>query len=166
MAAVAGFMAIAGSAVSAYGQYQAGKAGEKLGEYNAQIGEMKAKDALERGEWNIRRLNEDTRKLIGSQRVAFAASGVDITDPDSTAANVFADTAALSELDAQTIRMNAQREAWGHRAQAENDRMAGKIAKREGQYAAVGTLLSTGGNVLYGKYGFGAGSRTRNYSYT
>lgn len=166
MAMVAGIGMMVGAGFSAYGQYNAGKDQRALGEFNAGVSEQKARDALVRGDWSENRLREETRKLIGQQRVAFAASGVDITDADSTAANVFADTQALSELDAQTIRYNAQREAWGHRMDAENFRRGGQTAYEAGKMNAIGTLFQAGGSLLYGKYGSGAEKRQRNYSWS
>jgi hypothetical protein len=74
---------------------------------------MQSKDALARGDEAVAVHKMQTRKLIGSERAAFAASGVDISDPDSTAANVQRDTQALSELDQLTIRTNASARGMG-----------------------------------------------------
>lgn len=165
MAMTAGIgLMLVGGGFSAYSQYNAGKDQRALGEFNASVSEQRAQDAGVRGEWSVGRLREDTRKLIGSQRTAFAASGVDITDPDSTAVNVFADTAALSELDAQTIRYNAQREAWGHRMDAENFRRGGQVAYEAGKNNAIGTLFGVGGRIGMGLGGFGS-NPTPNYSW-
>jgi hypothetical protein len=158
--AAIGFMAV-GSGMQYGANKQAGKSQQALHNFNAQIGRAKSEDALARGieAEGIHRAN--TRRLIGDQRAAFAASGVDISDPDSTAVNVFADTAALSELDAITIRTNAAREAWGYRMQAQNDTALGVIAKQEADSKAIGAITSMAGNVLYGKYGFGSTTRGR-----
>lgn len=149
----------AGMQASAY--RASGKSQEALANYNAEIGHLRAQDAIARGEVAADKQHLLGRKVIGSQRAAFAASGVDITDPDSTAVNTFADTAAVSELDALTIRTNAAREAWGYRMQAQNDQALGKVARAEGENKAIGSLISAGGSVLYGKYGFGATTRGR-----
>jgi hypothetical protein len=81
------------------------------------------------------RQRQNTRGMIGSQRAAFAASGVVVDDPNSSVADVAANTAALSEIDALTIRSNAAREAWGFRSQAQDFRTRGQIAKNEGSRA-------------------------------
>lgn len=138
-----------------------GKSQEALANYNAELGRLKATDAITRGEIAVDKQHILGRKVIGSQRAAFAASGVDITDPDSTAVNTFADTAATSELDALTIRTNAAREAWGYRMTAQNDQALGRIARAEGDNKAIGAYMSAGANVLYGKYGFGSTTRGR-----
>lgn len=131
-----------------------GNANQALNNYNAQVSELKANDALARGRDAVIQHRLRTRQLIGSQRAAFAASGVDISDADSTAQNVFSDTQELSEQDALVIKTNAAREAWGFRAEGRDFRLRGSIARREGDDRALGTLVSTAGTALYTKYGF------------
>lgn len=133
---------------------QAGQDTQQMHEFNAQIYDWRANDAIVRGKQAETTLRLNTRRMIGSQRAAFAASGVDITSGDSTPSNVFKDTAQLSEVDALNIRANAAREAWGYKMSAANERMGGSIAAAEGNNAAIGDLLGAGQSVLYGKYGF------------
>lgn len=166
MGAAAVMMIAASSTVQAYGMYASGEAAQDIANYNASIGEIKAQDALKRGELAEIQLRSDTRRLIGSQRAAFAASGVEINDPDSTAVNVTADTAALSELDAIAIRNNAAREAWGYRAQAQADRAKGELEYMAGVSSSIGKLIGTTGGILYTKYGFGSTSRSYSPQWT
>lgn len=154
-------MAVAGGAVNANASMQSGQANQDLMNYNANVAEFQAEDAIARGREDETRHRQGTRRLMGSQRAAFAASGVAVDDPESSFADVTADTAKLSEIDALTIRANAQREAWGFRTQAQDMRFRGQIAKNEGKSRAVGEVLSTGGNLMYSKYGFGGTSRGR-----
>lgn len=155
------FTTFLGAGMAASGQRKIGQSTKALNEYNAQIAELKGEDAIVRGGEQERRLRADAKQMIGSSRAAFAAGGVDVNDADSTAANVAADIAALSELDALTIRSNAAREAWGYRSAATDARMRGDIAKQEGDMKAIGTLTSAAGSVLYQKYGFGSTTRVR-----
>lgn len=147
-----------GTGIKALSARQAGKGAQNVAEFNAQIAEMKASDAIVRGRETESRHRANTRRLIGSQRAAFAASGVVVDDADSTAVNVLADTAQLSEMDALTIRANAAREAWGFRMGAQDQRVRGEIARREGDSRAMGEIIGGAGSILYGKYGFGGGS--------
>lgn len=144
-------LTVAGGGMTAYGQYESGRANERLMKQNARVAEWQAEDALERGRRAEGRSRVDVRRTIGAQRAGLAASGVDISDADSSAMDLFADTARLGELDALTIRNNAAREAWGYKTQAADLRARGSIARAEGTYGAVGTLLSTGGKA----YGMG-----------
>jgi len=148
-------LTLAGGGLQAYGQYQSGRANERLMDYNARLAEQQAEDALARGREAERRMRTDVRRTIGSQRARLAASGVDIS-AEGSAVDLFADTARLGELDALTIRNNAAREAWGYRTQAVDYRARGDLARREGTYRAVGTLLTTGARA----YGMRAPSAT------
>lgn len=143
-------LTVAGGGMQALGQYESGKANESLMKQNARIADIQADDALERGRKAEGRNRIDVRRTIGAQRAGLAASGVDIS-ADGSAIDLIADTARLGELDALTIRNNAAREAWGYKVQATDLRARGKIARMEGTYEAVGTLLSTGGKA----YGMG-----------
>lgn len=157
VSAAVGMVAVSGLS-NANAQRLSGKSQEQLANYNSEIDTLRADDALYRGTQAEVRLKQNTKRMIGSQRAAFAASGVDINDPDSTAANVFADTAAMSELDAVQIRSNAAREAWGYRVGAADDAFRGQIARMEGDNKAIGTIMSTAANVYTAKYGFGKGT--------
>jgi hypothetical protein len=149
-----GFMLLGGY-MGYKGNKQSGKMAEQMGQYNAAVNEIKAKDAEKRGGEDEFFYRLRTRKMIGEQRVAFAASGVDVGDMDSTASNVTADTAKMGEIDALTIRANAAREAWGFRTQGEQDIMTGKMQKFQSDQAAMGALLGGASNAFALKYGFG-----------
>lgn len=155
---------VAAGGYQAYQQHQAGKAARRQGDYEGQILDLNAanadalaKDAVARGTEDERRFRTGVKGLIGSQRAALAASGVDIGD--GSALDVQADAAYLGELDAQQIRMNARREALGYETQGANLRQQAELARRGGRnqqqaanQAAVGTLLTTGVSA-YGAYG-------------
>ena len=161
MGALSIFTTFLGAGVSAGASVAAGNSMKALNEYNARIAELKADDAIVRGGEEEHRLRQSAKGMIGASRAAFAASGVEVNDADSTAGNVASDIAALSEIDALTIRSNAAREAWGYRSQATDFRARGAIAKAEGDMKAIGTLTSAAGSVLYQKYGFGSTTRVR-----
>lgn len=78
---------------------------------NQKLALTAAADAEARGGADAAKARTQGSKLIEEQKVAYANSGVDPTT--GTAANVMADTRAMSELDAQTLKNNAAREAWG-----------------------------------------------------
>lgn len=133
---------IGAGGLTAYGQQQSGRANQRLANQNGELAEAQAEDALVRGEQDATRRRIKTESQIGSQRARLAAQGVDVNV--GSAAEVQAETAALSELDVVTIRNNAAREAWGYRTQASDYRARGQIARMEGTYDALGTLLTTG----------------------
>lgn len=156
MTAALGTMA-AGTAMSAYGQIESGRQTDKLYQRNAQIAEIQARDAIARGRVEEKKARRETERVIGSQRVGLAAQNVDVNR--GSALDVQADAAYLGELDALTIRNNAAKEAWGYRMQADDLRLRGTFAKREGEFGAYRTIIGAGSDMLMAKYGGGLGQR-------
>jgi len=176
-------LGIAGLGLQTYGTIQAGRAqtaageaskriGEAqagLAEMNAQIADLQAEDARSRGHLDAQRYRQQVRTLLGEQRAAIGASGIDVGT--GTAVDVQVDTEMLGELDARTILLNADREAWGYDVEATDLRARAEILRQEGANAAeigranarasyisgAGTLLSGGANLLNAHYGFAEG---------
>lgn len=156
-------------------QKEAAKSAEAEGEYsaevygrNAELSEEQAKDALARGREAELSLRRKGRSLAGSQRASFAAQGIDASS--GSARDVMQNDLAMGELDALTIRNNAQREALGFRKQAEYDRRDAELARAGGgnranaiRKEAVGTLLTTGTS-LAGLYLSGRTGGTSRYT--
>lgn len=111
-----------------------------------QQADMAIRSAQERGAFEAGRQRRKGTEVAAEQRSAYTASGVDATQ--GTAAAVQADTAALSELDAQTLSINAAREAWGYREQkrqiGENFQATAKNANQKGTAGAIGGLTKYG----------------------
>jgi hypothetical protein len=123
---------------------------------NANQADAQRKDALTRGQQAEHQSRNDTRALIGAQRAALGASGVDIST--GSAVDVQADAAGIGELEALTIRNNARREAYGYEVDALNlrtraamTRVAGRNQASGLRDAATSTLL-TGALSTYGTY--------------
>jgi hypothetical protein len=148
-----------GAGFSAMGNLQAGKAQKQLNDYNAQVSDMEASDAIARGALAEKRQRQNVKLLIGSQRAGFAAGGVDVND--GSAVDVQADTARQGELDALTIRLNAAREAWGFKNQATDFRVRGDIAETTRGIRRSARSSPSAGTALYQQYGFGSTTRTR-----
>lgn len=125
--------------LGAVGSYEQGKYLDKVSKVNAGISMRASRDALKRGYIEADEQRQETRQVIGAQRAAFAANGIDVND--GSAAIVQDDTAALGELDALTLMNNAAREAYGYRVQAMDQRQQGKLAKYQGKMDAIGSIL-------------------------
>lgn len=145
------------------GERQQATAAERQGAYeqavyntDAQLAEQQAADAIARGKEAETRQRQATRGLIGSQRAALAAQGIEVDS--GSALDVQADTAAMGELDALTIRNNAAREAYGYKVQALNYRQQGQLAALSGKNQAAAlrnesySTLLTGAANTYGIY--------------
>lgn len=158
---------VASAVMQARAAHQSGKAQQGAAEssaqqqeWNARIADVQAQDAITRGREAEGQLRTQTRGLIGSQRAGFAGQGLDISV--GSPVDVQGDTAYLGELDAQTLRANAAREAWGYRVEGADRRMAADIARKGGQAAASAakwnaatTILGAGSQAvqLAGRYG-------------
>lgn len=128
-----------GAAVSAYGQIQAGKAAQQSAEYNAKVSGLMATDALSRGEAAEEKARREQGQFAGDQRASLAARGLDLNRGSPLA--IQSDTAKLGDLDAETIRIDARREAVGYLNQQTLQKMEGANAKRASFIGAFGTVL-------------------------
>jgi hypothetical protein len=85
-------------------------------ELNREMSEIQAKDAIIRGDRAAEAARAKTKRLIGSQRAALAAQGINIEK--GSALDVQTETAEFGAVDELTIKNNAWREAFGYRTQA------------------------------------------------
>jgi hypothetical protein len=159
---------MAGAISQARGQKQAAAAKADEYRYQAQIDDnnrkvalWKAQDAKDRGAKEEASLRTKVAALKGRQKSALAASGVEIGD--GSALDILGDTAALGELDALTIRSNAEREAYEQKVNASNlaanagmKRMGADNAIIAGNINARTSLLSGAGSIA---------SKWQSYSY-
>lgn len=143
-----------GFGLQMYGQNQQGKAAAASYNYQAAvdrnnkiIADRQAEDAIKRGQAEEEEHRRKVTQVKGSQRVAFAANGIDLGS--DVVIDTLSDTAMLGELDALTIRNNAAREAYGYRVQgmnyeasAGNNSLAAKSAKSASRTSMFNTLLS------------------------
>jgi hypothetical protein len=137
------------AAYAAYAQRQAGNFQAEVAKRNAEMQEVQAKDAEARG------LEEGVRVALagghtrGAIRAGFGASGVTVNE--GSALDVLADAALYGELDKQTVRANAAREAFAFRVGAGNYLAQANLARSSGRTGAASTLL-TGASQFAGDY--------------
>lgn len=113
----------------------------------AQQTQQQVDDAKRRGdvaEMNRRRL---TSQQTGEQQARLAAQG---TDLEGSPTDILGDTAAVGEFDAQTIRSNAAREAYGYKVAGQRTEMG------LGNDATMASLRAA--NSTYSPSYLGAGS--------
>jgi len=153
MATVSNYSSAFGVGLQAYGAYQKSAATKTAYDMQAQVeqsnaayAEQQARDALDRGQEAVRNKRLETRQLKGTQRATLAANGVDLSQ--GSALNILTDTDLMGAHDAEVLRMNAAREAYGHEVQAGNDRanaaLYGYRSSAENPALAAGTTLLTG----------------------
>ena len=143
----------AAAAQQASANYQA-----EVAQGNAAIATQNATAAGQEGEAQAAIQQQKTRAEVGAEEAAQGSSGVDINSPTSTA--VRASQAETGLLDAQTIRANAARTAYGYEVQAtgyenqsaaeiatgQNDVTAGNVAAEGDITSGVSSGLSGIGN--------------------
>jgi len=113
---------------------------------NSRIANLQADDAIFRGNQDALEHKKKVRQLIGSQRAAAGAQGIEIND--GSALDVQADAAGYGEVDALTIRNNAFREAWGYRVQASDYQTQAEFAKLSAGNKSRNTILTAGMNII------------------
>lgn len=153
VAAVA--ISVISAGMSAYGQIQQGDNQKKLNDYQAAIGERSAKisdqaadDAEERGRVAEQQQRLKTSQIIGTQRSALASGGVQVDS--GSALDVVADSAMLGEMDALTVRQNAEREAYQYRLQAYSSRTQAGMSTLAGNNAASNAAWGAGTTLIGG----------------
>lgn len=179
-ATIGAIASIAGLGIQAYGQHKAGQAAEAVGvakakaaeseaqlaDFNADVSDRQAQDALDRGDQAAAQFRSQVRGAIGSTRAMQAAGNIDVNTGSTV--DVQADEAFLGKLDETTLRSNAVRQAWGYSVQSMNYREQARIARQTGEadieagkasatagnIAAVGTIATGAGSLLAQKYGF------------
>lgn len=109
---------------------------------NAENAEFAAVDAEARGGIEASKARAAGGEVVGAQRVALAANGVELQS--GSALELLVDTRGQSELDAQTLKNNAKREAWGFRTQAVQEQGARKAAYHAYAGKQLGSILSFG----------------------
>lgn len=109
---------------------------------NADLARMQAEDAIDRGKTAVRDLKKQTKRLIGAQRAALAAQGIEVGD--GSALDVQMDTAGQSAEDQLRIKNNAWREAYGYKTQAVNYESQGNFARLAGRNKSRNTIMTTG----------------------
>ena len=150
---------MAGAQSQAQGQQQAAESRAteyryqaEVDQNNKEVEEWKASDAIARGkvEEDVHRIK--VSQLKGRQRAVIAAQGREVDS--GSALDILGDTAELGELDALTIRSNAEREEYEHNVRASNlgankemKLLAANNAIKAGNIAARTSLLQGVGSV-------------------
>ncbi|MCI0560025.1 MAG: hypothetical protein MN733_16165 [Nitrososphaera sp.] len=159
-------LALAAGAVTAFGQVREGQAASDASKFqarvarnNAILADRAAEDARQRGAVEEQQVRAQGRRFIGTQKAAFAASGLDIAA--GTPVDIFSSQAGINELDALTIQSNTAREIAGFQLQGQNLRSEADLLRSQAQnqrtagtLSATSTLLSTGSQVAASWHSF------------
>lgn len=116
---------VLGSVLGAGGAYEQSSANKQalaiqsaVAAQNAQIARQQAAIALQIGQTEEQNQRLRTGQVLGAQRAAMAANGVDLGEGSPN--DVLTTTKYVGERDSLAIRDNAARQAWGYQVQATN----------------------------------------------
>lgn len=146
---------IGGTALSAVGAIQQGNAQADAARYqaavdrnNAILANRSARDALQRSQADEQAQRRKTADALGRARAAYASRGVEggFGSPLAT----LGDIAQFGELDAKTIRTNAEREALGYEAQAMNFTSSALFKEKSASNYTTAGFLNAGSTALSG----------------
>lgn len=136
---------VGGGIISGIGAQQQAQAQANAANYNAAVARNAATFAREQGEVNAQANDRKTAAMIGRQRAAYAAGGLDVNS--GSPLDIQADTADFGRLNSLTIRNNAERQAYGYQANANLDDASAKNYESAGDTALAGSLIGTVGSV-------------------
>jgi hypothetical protein len=126
---------VAGETAKAEGDFQ-----NHMAKLNAGLLDQQASFAVNRGAEAANDLHRKAKKTSAYQRAALAAQGVDVNSAGG--ADILAESQAVTEMDQETLKMNAYREAWGYKSEANNALSRGRIAAIAGQGERTRSLIS------------------------
>lgn len=133
--------------VSAYGQYQQGKAEKSAANYNARIANLQADNEKQKGLEAEAEHARKMKQLQAQQRAGMAANGLDLTS--DTPMSIFEQTAEWGERDRQTIAHNTDMDVWGLRSESSLYKAKGKNALMSSYYGSGATLLNSTSDSLW-----------------
>lgn len=153
LAITATVLSVAGTAASTMSQVSQYRYEARVADFNRKQEDAKVQDAMQRGQIEERNAARRQSALIGAQRAAMAANGIDLGF--GSAADTLGDTAMLAQEDRGTIRENTRREMMGYDINAANYAMKEKAAKSAASGALVSGLLQIGSTIAGGAQRFG-----------
>jgi len=131
---------IGGTALSAFGQIQAGNAAEQAANANAQLITAEGQAKREAAKYEGLKLSRERVEMIDQQKATYGAAGIDISS--GTPLDVMARTASEYERDIGYTGIKADQEMWKAQNEASIMKWKGKQAKYAGWLGAGSTLLS------------------------
>jgi hypothetical protein len=130
-----------GGAMQGQAQREYGEQEASVAKQNAMIAEAQGEQAKFIGGIEEQRVLQNVRRTLGAQRTGFAAANVD--PASGSALDIQLETAQQGAMDATIARANAMRQAWGFGTEAQQQREAGRFARRAGVMRQRATLLTT-----------------------
>lgn len=152
LAAVGGGLQFGAQVAGGYAKSEAAAYQSQVAANNAKIAQQDATLDIQAGEVAAVNRGLKTRAMVGQQKAAQGASGIDVNS--GSAVDVRAGTEELGMLDALTIRSDASKRAYARQVQAASDTAQSQLLQAEsenditqGWLSGAGTLLSSASSV-------------------
>jgi hypothetical protein len=128
------------TALSVKAQKEAAAYRARVAENNARLAEYQRAGAIQRGAFEASRKVRQGRRIQARAKSIIGISGIEPTD--GTAESPLFQTALAASADAQTIKANAARAAWGFDVQQTDLLAQAQQSRRAGFLGALGTGIS------------------------
>lgn len=145
---IAGALSALGTLVGAAGSIASGISANNVAKYNAEVAQNNAAAERQRAAYEADITRGRVRQVIGAQRAAGAASGLDVRS--GTPIAVLGDTAKSGELDVLSRLYQGESAATAYENDARRMRAEGK-ASQMGGFINAGTSLLSGFGNMYSK---------------
>lgn len=139
-----------GIVASAGGSVLGGIQANNVAQYNAKVAENNASAERQRASYEANLTRDRVRQVVGAQRAAGAASGLDITS--GTPVAVLGDTAKAGELDVLSRLYSGESAATAYENDSRRFRAEGKSQRTAGFINAGTSLLSGFGKMAANRY--------------
>jgi hypothetical protein len=134
-------LALVSAAVSAAGAMSSAQAQSDAAKYNSVIAKNNAQSAAQQGQFDAQQIRDKNRRILASQRSAFAANGGEVDS--GSAADVSADSAQQGEMQALMAIYTGKTSATAYEAQSKLQAMQAGNAMTAG-YIGVGSSIIGG----------------------
>jgi hypothetical protein len=146
-----GIVSAVGATESASAQQQAASYQAQVARNNQQIALNAANQASAAGSAQVEAQGIKNRAQAGQILASQAASNIDVNT--GSAVDVRSSAAALGQLDALTIRSNAEKQVYGYQTEAASAGGQASLAASEASQAPIAGQLSATGSLLSGATG-------------
>lgn len=145
--AVVGAVVVAvGATIAAVSEANKGAAADAQARRDSDTLASAGADAARTSARDVGLVGMEAGRVEGAQKSYYAANNIDESSASATA--VMADSRLMADLDRQTIKNNAARDAYGYEKQVANLRQYGAAAKGASELDAAGTALQGAGSAL------------------
>ncbi len=135
----------AGAGMSAYSQYQSAQYNAQVARNNQAIMNQNASIALQQGTVNEENQRLKTGAAMGAMESQQSASG--INPNEGSALNMRASLAETGELDALTVKYNANMQNWNYRNAADSYGAQASLDQSQAAWGVAGSILGGASNV-------------------